>query len=88
MALEGELSDLECTKALNFMKNGKSPGMDGLTIEFYNFFNDIREFVVKSLKYRYNNGKFSITQRQGVITCIPKEGKSKFYLKIRGRFPY
>lgn len=82
VALEGELSDLECTNALNFMKNGKSPGMDGFTIEFYKFFwNDIREFVVKSLNYGYNNGKFSITQRQGVITCIPKEGKSKFYLK-------
>jgi hypothetical protein len=22
-----------------------------------------------------------VTQRQGVITCLPKEGKSKFYIK-------
>jgi hypothetical protein len=26
--------------------------------------------------------KMSVTQRQGVITCIPKEGKSNISLKI------
>jgi hypothetical protein len=26
------------------------------------------------------NKKMSVTQRQGVITCIPKEGKSKEFL--------
>ena len=28
-----------------------------------------------------DTGKFSISQRQGLITCIPKDGKSKYYLK-------
>jgi len=26
-------------------------------------------------------GNDSTSQRQGLITCIPKEGKSKFYFK-------
>jgi hypothetical protein len=25
--------------------------------------------------------QLSVTQRQGVITCLPKEGKPKFYIK-------
>ena len=32
---EGMLTKMECWEALNAMKNGKSPGNDGLTEEFY-----------------------------------------------------
>ena len=28
----------ECTKALNKLRSGKTPGSDGLTVEFYRFF--------------------------------------------------
>jgi hypothetical protein len=30
-----------------------------------------------------DNGIFSVSQRQGLITCIPKEGKPKHFLKNR-----
>ena len=80
--LEGTLSKSECLNVLKNMKNGKSPGLDGYTIEFYKFFwNDINLFLIKSLNYSLEKGIMSISQRQGVITCLPKEGKSKFYLK-------
>jgi hypothetical protein len=36
--LEGELTPQETLSALKLMKNGKSPGMDGFTTEFYKFF--------------------------------------------------
>jgi len=36
---------------------------------------------VKCLNERSDIGKFSTSQRQGLIMCIPKEGKSKFYLR-------
>jgi hypothetical protein len=58
------------------MINGKSPGSDGYTVDFYKFFwKDIGPFVFRSLFYGYNSGKFSEFQYQNVITCIPKEGK-------------
>ena len=60
----------------------KSPGIDGFTVEFYKFFwNDIKIPLVKCLNESLDNGKFSVSQRQGLITCIPKEGKPKHFLK-------
>ena len=68
--------------ALKLMKNDKSPGMDGFTTEFYKFFwKDINLFSIRSFNHGYEKGHLSVTQRQGVITCLPKEGKSKFYIK-------
>ena len=63
------------------MKNGKCPGSDGFTVDFFNFFwKDIGAFVFRSLKYGYESGNLSQFQSQGVITCIPKGGKVRRYM--------
>ena len=36
--LEGEISYLELGKALKTMKNNKTPGLDGFTVEFFKLF--------------------------------------------------
>ena len=78
---EGNLSFRECGEALKNMKNGKSPGSDGFTVDFYKFFwKDLGAFVFRSLFKGYELGHFSQFQSQGVITCIPKEGKDRRYL--------
>ena len=80
--LEGEITYSELTDAVKRMKNGKSPGSDGYTIEFFQFFwIDIGKFVYRSIKYGYKHGEMSVTQRQGIITCIPKGDKPKIYMK-------
>lgn len=59
------------------MSNNKSPGSDGFTTEFQFFFwKQLGHFMVRSLNFGYKKGELSVTQRQGIITCIPKEGKS------------
>ena len=64
------------------MKNNKSPGLDGYTVEFLKFFwNDIGHFVLRSVNEGYNSGELSVSFRRGVITCIPKQDKCKFLLK-------
>ena len=80
--LEGEIAYSELVFALKSMKNDKSPGLDGFTVEFFKFFwVDIGNFILNSLNYGYRTGSLSITQKQGVITCIPKPNKSRFNLK-------
>lgn len=80
--LEGILNLKECAEVLQNMKNCKSPGPDGLTVKFYNFFwKDLQKYMINSLNYGFDTGLLSVTQRQGVITCLPKEGKPKYFLK-------
>ena len=80
--LEGEISYSELGFALENMKNNKSPGLDGFTVEFFKFFwVDVGQFILRSLNYGYRNGSLSITQKQSVITCIPKPNKSRVNLK-------
>jgi hypothetical protein len=64
------------------MKNNKSPGSDGFTSEFLKFFwKDLKVFVIVSLNYGYSLGSLSDTQQQGIITCLPKGDKSRYFLK-------
>ena len=81
-SLEGPITIQEMLISLKNMKNNKSPGSDGFTIEFYKFFwSDIGYFIVRSLNYGFQIGELSSTQKEGVITCIPKANKNKQYIK-------
>jgi hypothetical protein len=80
--IEGLLSYNAAANSLRKMKNDKSPGPDGFTTNFFKFFfRDIGDFLVRSINYGFLNDSLSVTQRQGVITCIPKDGKPKRFLK-------
>ena len=54
----------ECLQALKSMKPGKTPGSDGLPIEFYKaFWNEISGCLLNAINYAYTEGKFSISQK-------------------------
>ena len=53
---------------------------DQLLWEIINW-NDVYIYLVRSLNTAGEVGRLSISQRQDVITCIPKEDRSKSYLK-------
>ena len=81
-SIEGNLTYNEMLNALKNMSNGTSLGNDGYTTEFLKFFwNDIGIFLVRSVNYAFAIGELSVTQKQGVITCIPKGNKDKLLLK-------
>ena len=80
--ISSKLTIQELAKALYNMKNNKSPGSDGYTTEFFKFFfKDIGFYILQSLNEGFDSGELSVTQRQGVIVCIPKDNKPKMYLK-------
>lgn len=75
---EGKLSNDECFKALHTMKNGKSPGNDGLTSLFYKtYWHLFGNMIVNSLNTSYDKGDLSNSQKQGIITLILKKNKDK-----------
>ena len=73
----------KCVKvSLLAMKNGKSPGNDGLTQEFYVcFFSEICSPLIDALNYSFEVGQLSTSQRQVLITFIERKDKDKRYIK-------
>ncbi|KAL9969998.1 hypothetical protein ACROYT_G022296 [Oculina patagonica] len=66
-ALEGELTLEECRRVLKTFSNGKSPGEDGFTIEFYDeFFDLLAPDLLESLNAAYFQGEMSISQKRGL----------------------
>ena len=64
------------------MKNSKSSGNDGLTKEFYVcFFEEVSWLICKSLSFSFDNGEFSSSQKQAVITLIEKKDRDQRLVK-------
>ena len=80
--LEGKLTYQEALSALKNMKNDKSPGTDGFTAEFFEFFwKDVGAFLIRAINNSFDEGELSITQKQGIISILPKGDKPREYLK-------
>ena len=74
--LTKQIEITEIKEAIQSMENGKSPGIDGIPIEFYKEFIEI---IKKDLQKTYNEILFTNkvtpkTWKQAIITLIPKKG--------------
>lgn len=82
LELEHEISEGECLAVLKNMKLNKSPGSDGFTVEFYqHFWSDLKLIMLQSFREAFITGRLSDNQKLGVITCLPKPGKDKAFMK-------
>ena len=78
---EGKLTIEECVKSLNSFEPTKSPGNDGLTVEFYKFFwNIVGELLVAGLNYSYDVGELSNSQKKAIIILLEKKDKDKRHI--------
>ena len=69
------------------MQNGKSPGNDGLTKEFYEaFWDDPKEIFVNSVRGTKEIGHLSTSQRQAIIKLIKKKRDKRFIKNWRPIF--
>ena len=79
---EEDISIEEIIKSVHGMKNGKTPGPDGITVEFYSYFlNELKDV----LKYVYcnieRNKELSRSMKYGMINIVYKNKGDKTDLK-------
>ncbi len=68
--------------ALRDMPNNKTPGCDGLPVEFYKvFWVKIQDVLLEALLYAHDMGKLHISARRGIISLIPKKYKDINFIK-------
>ena len=80
--LERDIILDEIKSTIKSMKNNKSPGVDGLPVEFYKiFWNDIHDILLDSYKHSIGPVYLLISQRRGTISLIPKTDKDPHFLK-------
>ena len=73
---EGLISKEEAESALSKMKSNKSPGLDGLSNEFYKcFWTDIGDLVVASFNEAFGKEILSESRNTSVISLIFKKGE-------------
>ena len=72
----------ELSISLDSMPLNKSPGNDGLTVEFYKkFWPFLKDHLFSSFLYSKDHGFLSTSQRQAVIKLLEKKDKDKRYIE-------
>ena len=73
--LNKDLSAEELFNSLKLMKNNKSPGPDGLSVEFYKaFWIHLKEPLLKVYNYSFELEEMSYTQYLAIIVLLYKKG--------------
>ena len=79
--LDSEITFDEYESVIKSFKRGTSPGNDGLTVEFYQYFwNDLKESFVKCINQSYELNELPTSQKQSITTLFDK-GKDRNFLK-------
>ena len=77
-----KLETSEVTQALKAMKNNKTPGIDGISVDFLKvFWTELKFFITRVLNCCFEKGKLSCSLRQSVIICLLKGEKDRQLLK-------
>ena len=72
----------ELISAIRTSKLNKAPGPDGYSNEFFKFFlEDLKFWIFRYFEECINRGYMSSSALDGIITCIPKQGKLRNDLK-------
>ena len=81
-SIDKQLTLSECFAALKTFKKNKTPGNDGLTVEFYlAFWPLVGKCLVECLNFAHLHGELSTSQKQAMITLIEKKDEDKRLLK-------
>ena len=72
----------ELQEAMKLMNNNKTPGEDGIPVDFYKvFWLHLKEIFMKMVEETYQNKVLHESARTGILNLIPKQGKDTRYIK-------
>ena len=72
----------ELQHAVKYMNNNKTPGEDGIPVDFYKaFWQDIKQFFFDMVQEVYEQQSLHETARKGILNLIPKAGKDARLIK-------
>ena len=72
----------EVGQVLKKMKSSKSPGIDGITVEFVKvFWRQVKYFIINAINCGFSKGCLTASLRQCIITCLPKAKKDRSLIK-------
>ena len=72
----------EIEEAIKTMKNNKTPGQDGIPVDFYKvFWRQIKPLFYDMMLTGYEKEYLHTTARQGILNLIPKANKDTRYVK-------
>jgi len=81
-ALEAEITIEECTSALENMQEGKTPGSDGLTVEFYKkFWNLLKDLLFQCYTLSGQEAHLPASLSRGIIRLLPKPNKNPLLIQ-------
>jgi exonuclease III len=72
---DADLTASELTNALYQMKKGKAPGMDGFSVEFYQFYwKSLQHLFRRMTLESFRTNKLPVSTQQSLLILIPKGG--------------
>ena len=72
----------EVEKAIKQMKNNKTPGQDGIPIDFYKvFWNHLKQPFLRMIEEVYEQRQLHVSARKGILNLIPKPNKDSRIIK-------
>ena len=72
----------ELEEAIKGMNNNKTPGEDGIPVDFYKvFWGKLKESFIAMMEEVYTTGVLHQSARKGVLNLIPKAGKDTRFVK-------
>jgi hypothetical protein len=75
LTCDGKVTVEECSYAIHKMKLNKSPGLDGLTLEFYRVFWNKLKYNLTDVLNKGNDEKcLTYSQRTSILTLLLKKG--------------
>lgn len=74
--MEAPINEQKIRKAISMLKEGRSPGLDGLPAEYYKKFIDIlAPELIEVLSESFKNKQLPQTFKEALITLIPKKDR-------------